>query len=128
MLVIWSNPTRFVNHNLPSLIDHIWYSNTDMHNCGIISIDFTDLSPCFVTLKYSVNIDERELTKIPFRLINETKTNIFLSVVRVFDWNEKFSEEINVTSEIFTFVLDNLSCKIFPMKATSATNKQLSKP
>ena len=100
-----SIPTRFDNHNLPSLIGHKWYNNTDIHYCCAISIDFTNHIPCFVTLKYNVNIDERMLTKKSFGLINETNTNNFLAAVRTFDWTDIFCEDVNVTFEEFSLML-----------------------
>ena len=123
-----SIPTRFAKHNLPSLIDHIWYNDTDIHKCGAISIDFTDHTPCFVILKNRVSIDEREQTEISFRLINETNTVNFLSAVRTFDWNELLCEDLNVTFENFSFKLDKFYCNNFPIKTKTVTNKQLSKP
>ena len=73
-------------------------------------IDFTDHTPCFVTLKWSVNNDERELTKISFRLIKDTYTNNFLSAVGGFDWNEIFCEDVNITFKKFCFILDEIYC------------------
>ena len=114
-------PTKFANHNLPSLIKLISYNNKYIHNWDAFSIDFTDHTPCFVTLKYGANLDERKLTKFSFRLLNETNSNNVISAVRAFGCNDMFCKDF---FETFSFMLDKFYCNNFPIKSKTMTNKQ----
>ena len=127
-----TKPTRFssIQNINPSLLDHIWVNKIDNEfSCGIISNDFTDHFPVFLRMKLlSPNNNIENQVKIVFRCDTVFNRNQFDIMLRDCNWNDVYSENVDVYLNNFTSKINALYNKCFPIKTKYVTKKQFLKP
>ena len=112
-----TKPTRFpqIEGEQPSCLDHIWVNKYYDLDVGIVNIDITDHLPTFLNIKFDLNQHEEKI-KIQFRDINDINKQQFCNLLSNFNWNDIFSQNINLYAENLSATLDNLYCSAFPLK------------
>ena len=112
-----TKPTRFpqIEGEQPSCLDHIWVNKYFDLDVGIVNIDITDHLPTFLNIKFDLNQQEEKI-KIQFRVINDINKQKFRNLLSNFNWNDIFSQNINLYAENLSATLDNLYCSAFPLK------------
>ena len=114
-------PTRFSNIHAPSLLDHIWLNHPCNFNCGVITIDFTDHSPCFLIFKDVKGYTDDEKVKISFRLVTDEYKNVFKTKVEKYNWESIRNNDIDVNVDNFATTLNKLCCHSFPLELKYVT-------
>ena len=91
----------------------------------MITIDFTDHSPCFLIFKDVKGYTDDEKVKISFRLVTDEYKNVFKTKVEKYNWESIRNNDIDVYVHNFTTTLNKLYCDSFPLRIKYVTKKRL---
>ena len=128
-LPLITKPTRFPVGNSsgdPSLIDHIWTNSYSNYSSGILLCDVTDHHPIFLHLDCTPR--NNDLVEIRFRVHDEGSMDKFFSDVQGINWDELFSDNINISMVKFDEIINKLYCQNFKLKIKYVSPKRLGKP
>ena len=127
-LPIITKPTRFSDHNQPSLLDHIWMKNIANFTCGILLHDMTDHLPIYVNLPTINRHSENHKVKISFRLINSHTKMLFKNSLIEYDWTSIESDNLHDYTSNFLDKLNEMFREACPLKVKQVPKKRLDNP
>nr|XP_053634311.1 uncharacterized protein LOC128689840 [Cherax quadricarinatus] len=120
-------PTRITETSI-SLIDHIWINTISPLKSGIVTDNTTDHYPTFLV----TNLGKlpQDITKVTFRLHNETAVNNFIAAMNNIDWQNELETYTNMNECVNNFLkkAQSLFNKHCPQKTKQITAKRLNNP
>ena len=130
-LPLITKPTRFPNNIFrPSLLDQIWTNRVSSSVNGIVLASISDHCPTFMRFPIVTNNTNYNSgkTKIKFRCANETNLNCFRLSLQEYEWGQIRNSNLNIYTNSFLAVLNELYCKSCPIKIKYVSNKQRDNP
>ena len=116
-----TKPTR-----IPSgtALDHIFVNSYMNFSGGLVLADFTDHLPTFIRLYLDNYVPNRnDKIKISFRLNNESSQSKFADLLNSVNWDDLFSNNLDVYVKSFIEKINNLYCRSFPLKTKLVSSK-----